>query len=79
MNVSRVDMKSVLHNRALGTNAKRRLYEGVVVRASESNRLDVFERKYLRSMARVPRLDRVRNEEVRQRAEIVRKMSERVD
>ncbi len=45
----------VFHNKALGTNAKRKLYEWVVVpvtlygaetwnvRVSESNRLDVFE------------------------------------
>ncbi len=68
---------SVLCNRALGKNAKRRLYEGVVVpaalygaetcnvREAEWNRLDVFEMRCLRSMAGVTRMDRVRNEEER--------------
>ncbi len=57
-------------------NAKRRLYEGVVVptalygaetwnvRESERNSLDVFEMRCLRSMVGVTRMDRVRNEEV---------------
>ena len=84
-------MKSVLSNRALGMNAKRRLYEGVVVptamygaetwnvREAERNRLDVFEMRCLRSMVGVTRMDRVRNEEVRRRTGMVRKMSERVD
>ncbi len=70
-------MKSVLGNRALGMNAKRRLYEGIVaptalygaetwnVGESERNRLDVFEMRCLRSMVGVTRMDRVRNEEVR--------------
>ncbi len=70
-------MMSVLCNRALGKNAKRRLYEGVVVptalsgaetwyvRESERNRLDVFEMRCLRNMVGVTRMDRVRNEEVR--------------
>ncbi len=83
-------MKSVLHNRALGMNAKR-LYEGVVVPTvlygaetwnvweAERNRLDVFEMRCLRSIVGVTRMDRVRNEEVRRQARIVRKMSERVD
>ncbi len=81
----------MLHNRALGMNAKRRLYEEVVVptalysvetrnvRESERHRLDVFEMRCLRSMVGVTRKDRVRNEEVRMRVGIVRKMSERVD
>ncbi len=72
-------------------NVKRKLYEGVVdptalygadtrnVRESERNRLDVFEMRCLRSMVGVTRKERVRNEEVRRRAGIVRKMSERVD
>ncbi len=83
--------KSVLHNRTLGMNAKRKLYEGVVVpkalfgaetwnvRESERNRLDVFEMRCLKSMVGVTRMDRVRNEKVRRQAGIVRKMSERVD
>ncbi len=67
----------MLHNRALGMNAKRRLYEGVVaptalygaetwnVRESERNRLDVFEMRCLRSMVGVTRMNRMKNEEVR--------------
>ncbi len=43
------------------------------------NSLDVFEMMCQRSMVWVTRMDRVRNEEVRRRAGIVRKMSERVD
>ncbi len=77
-------MKTVLHNRALGMNAKRRLYEGVVVpsalygaetwnvREYERNKLDIFETRCLRSMVGVTRMDRVRNEEVRRRVGIVR-------
>ncbi len=69
-------MKSMLHNRALGMNAKRRLCEGVVVptalygaetwniRESERNRLDVFEMRCIKFMVGVTRMDRVRNEEV---------------
>lgn len=84
-------MKSVLRNRALGMNVKRRVYEGVVVptalygaktwnvRQDERKRLDVFEVRCLRSMVGVMRMDRVRNEDVRQRTEVVRKLSERVD
>ncbi len=55
----------MLRNRALGRDAKRRLYEGAVVpaalcgaetwkvRESERNRLDVFEMRCLRSVAGV--------------------------
>ncbi len=65
-------------------NAKRRLYEGVVVptalygaqtwnvRESERNRLDVFEMRCLRSKVGITRMDRMMNEEVRRRAGIVR-------
>ncbi len=84
-------MKSVLSNRALGINIKRRLYKGIVVptalygaemwnvRQDERKRLDVFELRCLRSMVGVTRMERVRNEDVRQRTEVVRKLSERVD
>ncbi len=80
----------MLHNRAQGMNAKKWLFEGVVVptalygaetwnvREAERNRLDVYEMRCLRSMVGVTRMDRVRNEEVRRRAGIVRKTSERV-
>ncbi len=84
-------MKSVLRNRALGMNAKRRLNKGVVVpialygaetwnvKESKRSRLDVSEMRCRRSMVGVTRMDRVRSEEERMRAGIVRKMSERVD
>ena len=84
-------MKSVMSNRALGMSAKRRLYEGVVVptavygaetwnmKEADRRRLDVFEMRCLRSMVGVSRLDRVRNEEVRRRAGVERKLSEKVD
>ncbi len=84
--VSKCGMKIVLLNRALGMNAKRKLYQGVVVptalygtetwnvREAERNRLDVFEMRCLRCMAGVTRKDRVRNE-VRRRAGIVRNPS----
>ncbi len=42
-------------------------------------KLDVIEMRCLRSMVGVMRMDRVRNEDVRQRTEVVRKLSERVD
>ncbi len=81
----------MVRNRALGMNAKRRLYERALVpaalyeaeiwsvREAERNRLHVFEMRCLRNMVGVTRRDRVSNEEVRRRAGIVRKMSERVD
>ncbi len=49
------------------------------MKESKRNRLDVFELWCLRSMVRVPRMGRVRDEEVRRLAVIMRKMSERVD
>ncbi len=64
--------------RSLGMNAKRRLYEGVVVNlptalygtetwnmgAAERRRLNVMEKRCLRSICGVTRMDRVRNDEV---------------
>ncbi|XP_076031278.1 uncharacterized protein LOC143019503 [Oratosquilla oratoria] len=70
-------LKSVMRNRHLGMDAKRRLYEGVIVptalygaetwniREEERRSLNVFEMRCLRSMVGVTRLDRVRNEENR--------------
>ncbi len=61
--------KSVLCNRALGMNAKRRLHEGVAVptalygtetlkvKESGSNWLDIFDMRCLRSMVGVTRMD----------------------
>ena len=49
------------------------------VREADMSMLDVFEMRCLRSMVRVTRLDRMRNEEVRGQTEMERKLSERVD
>ncbi len=84
-------MKSVLRNSAQRLNAKTRMYEGVVVpaplygaetwnvRESERNMFDAFEMRCVTSMVGVTKMERVRNEEVRLRAGIVRKLSEMVD
>ena len=62
--------------------AKKCLYEGVIVptafyvaeawgmRSAERRKVNVLEIKCLRSLVGVSRMDRVRNEEVRRRAEI---------
>ncbi len=72
-------------------NAKRRLYEGVIVptalygvetwnlKKDERNKLDVMEMRCLRSMLGVSRMDRLTNVEVRQRTGVVRKLSDRID
>ncbi len=49
------------------------------MRETERIKLDVFDMKCLRNMVGVSRMDRVRNEKVRGRPEILRKMSERGD
>ena len=84
-------MKSVMRNRYLGMEAKRRLYEGVIVptalygaetwnvKEEDRYRLNVMEMRCLRSMVGVSRVDRVRNEEVRRRAGVDKSMSDRVD
>ena len=75
-------MKGVMRNRGLRLNVKKVLYEKVIVptvtygselwgmKVSERQRLNVFEMKCLRSMAGVSRLDRFRNEEVREREQV---------
>ena len=84
-------MKRVMRNRYLGMDAKRRLYEGVIVptvlygaetwnvRKEERNKLNVMEMRCLRSMLGVSRVDRVRNEEVRRKTGVGRKLSDRLD
>ncbi|XP_076038213.1 uncharacterized protein LOC143023538 isoform X2 [Oratosquilla oratoria] len=84
-------LKSVMRNRHLGMDAKRRLYEGVIVPTAlygtetwnmteeERRSLNVLEMKCLRSMIGVTRLDRVRNEEVRRRTGVERELGDRVD
>ena len=75
-------LKTILSNRGLGIKAKKCLYEGVIVptalygadawgmRSAERRKVNVLEMKCLRSLVRVSRMDRVRNEEVHRRAEI---------
>ena len=84
-------MKRLWRNEGMGMEAKKVLYEGVVVptvlygsetwglREAERRKLDVFEMGCLRSMCRLSLRDRVRNEEVRRRAGVERKLSGRVD
>ena len=84
-------LKSFLSNRILGLTAKKCLYEGVIVpttlygaeawgmRSAESRKVNVLEMKCLRNLVGVSRTDRVRNEEVRRRAEIERELASRAD
>ena len=70
---------------------KRELYERIVVptvmygseswgmKVEERGKLDVAEMKCLRSMCGVTRMDRVRNEVVRERVGVPEKLSGRVD
>ena len=84
-------LKSVLSMRGLGIKNKKCLYEGVIVptalygaeawgtRSSERRKVNVLEMKCLRSLVGVSRMDRVRNEEVRRRVGIERKLASRAD
>ena len=84
-------LKSVLSNRGLGIKAKKCLYVSVIVptalygaeawgmRSAERRKVNVLEMKCLRNLVGVSRMDRARNEEVRRRAEIERKLSSRAD
>ena len=84
-------VKGVMKNRGLGINVKRVLYEKVIVptvmygselwgmKVTERQKLNVFEMKCLRSMAGVSRLDRVRNEVVRERTGVRNELAARVD
>ena len=84
-------LKSVLNNRQLRINAKKRLYGGVIVptalygaqawsmRSPERRKVNVLEMKYLRSLVGVSHMDRVRNEVVRRRVVIERELASRVD
>ena len=83
-------LKSVLCNRGLGINAKKCLYEGVIVptalygaeawgmRSAERRKVNVLEMKCLRSLVGVSRMDRVRMK-VRRMAGIRRDLASRVD
>ena len=84
-------LKSVLSNRGLGINAKKCLYELVIVptalygaevfgmRSAERRKVNVLEMKCLRSLVGVSRTDRVRNEEVLRRAGIENELASRAD
>ena len=84
------ELKSVLSNRGLGINAKKCLYEGVIVPTalygaeawgmrSAERTVNVLEMKCLRSLVGVSRMDRVRNEEMRRRVGIQRELLSRAD
>ena len=84
-------IKGVMKNRGLGMDVKKVWYEKVIVptvmysselwgmKVSERRRLNVFEMKCLRSMAGVSMLDRLRNEEVRERTGVRKELAGRVD
>ena len=84
-------LNSVLSNRLLGINAKKCLYEGVIVltafygadawgiRSAERRKVNVLEMKCLRSLVGASRMDRVRNEKVRMRDGIERELASRAD
>ena len=84
-------LKSVLNNRGLRLKAKKCLYEGVIVsmalygaepwgmRSAEKRKVNVLEMKCLRSLVGVSRMGEVRNEEVRRRAGIEKKLASRVE
>ena len=78
-------------DRGLEIKAKKCLYKGVIVpmalcgaeawgmRSAERRKVNALEMKCLRNLVGVSRIDRVRNEEVRRRAEIERELASRVD
>ena len=84
-------LKGVMKCRGLGMNVKKVLYEKVIVptvtygsecwgmKVSERQKLNVFEMRCLRSMAGVSRMDRIRNEVVRQRTGVEIESGTRVD
>ena len=84
-------VNGVMKNRGLGMNVKRVLYERVIVptvtygselwgmKERERRKLNVFEMRCLRSMCGVSRLDRLRNEEVRERTGVREELADGVD
>ena len=82
-------MKSIWRVKEVGMNAKKTLYESIIVptvlyggeawglKKAERERLDVMEMKCLRSMCGVTRLDRVENVELRRRVGVSRPMGVR--
>ncbi|XP_068234374.1 uncharacterized protein [Palaemon carinicauda] len=83
--------KGVVKNRGLGVNVKRVLFEKVIaptltygselwgMKVTERQRLNVFVMKYLKSMADISLLDRVKNEVVRVRTVVRNVLAARVD
>ena len=84
-------MKRLFNVRIVYVEAKSELYKRVVVptvmygsgawglRVEERRKLDVMEMRCLRSMCGMTRMDRLRNEVVRERLGVEEKLSERVD
>ena len=84
-------MNGLFKCRTIGMDAKRSLYESVVVptvlygsecwglKANERHRLNVFEMRCLRSMCGVTIMDRERNEHIRRRVGILHELAARVD
>ena len=85
-------LKSVLSNKGLGINAKKCLYEGVIIvptalyrakawgmRSAERRNVNVLEMKCLKSFVLRSRMDRVRNEVVSKKAGIEREFASRAD
>ena len=84
-------LKSVLSDRGLGVEAKKCLYEGVIVptvlygaeawgmKSAERRKVNVLEMKCLKSLVGLSRMYRVRNEEVLRRAGIERELASRAD
>ena len=82
-------LKGVQSNKRLGIQAKKCLYEGVIVptalygaeawgmRSTERRKVNVLEMKCLRSLVEVSRMDRVRTEEVGRKAGIERELASR--
>ena len=81
----------MLSNRGLRKNAKKCLYEGVIVptalygakawgmRSAERRKVNVLEMKCLISLVGVSRIDKARYEVVRRRAGIERELASRAD
>ena len=84
-------LRSVMSCRTLGMEAKRGMYEGVVVpnvlyiaetwglKAEERGRWNVFEMKCLRSVTGMTLRDRINKEVVQMRTGMVKRVGNRVD
>ena len=80
-----------MSNSGFGINSKKCLYEGVIIRtalygaeawsmrSAERIKVNVLEMKCFRSLVKVSRMDRVRNEEVCRRAGIEMELAGRAD